>query len=252
MNECFNTPFGNLFKKKNNFSGEDRIILSMKICEYLVNHLIKPTPNIFEDLARQIVSIFPHEMGSESIYYKKDEKNKPSGILYIKYAKVCRNSKSILKLKASIEKNISESEDEENNDEELETFANSEESLCWLERNRNPTRNLFPELLNHWALTSWKRNPKKNVEIEKWPQYKMTIGNELISIDFKYHNKLSTNLERNNALTFFDKNLPTMKHLIHSSKFKQNCEDLNQIEDEGMKYENTIYLIKNKKKVLIF
>lgn len=229
MNECFNCPLGNLLKSKPHFTKEERTVVATKIGEYLVNNLIKPKPDMFVEMVNQLIVIFPHESGFEEEYYKKDKNNKPSGLLFVKYAKAARNNKALIQNVA----NIIEIDD----DETLDVHVHSEneeisESIEWLERNRNPTRDLSFDLRNHWLKTSQRRFPKSN-EIEKWPHYKLTIGYELINIDFKYHFKEATNFGHDDALKFMGL-LPKIKANIKSSQYKARCDSCPNIENEGM------------------
>lgn len=234
MRDCFNTALGNVLKNKSYFTGNDRVVISTKIGEYLVNNLIKATPAVFENVVEQLIDIFPHETDSQYLYYSKNEKNKPSGLLYVKYAKVYRNNKCILD-STLFEKNINtESDDIDDHNEDVDVDSeNVEGALRWLERNRNPTRNQFHELKEHWTLTSFKRNPKFLVDVEQWPHYKLPIGYDLISIDFRYYNQFAAELNRNTTLDFINKLLPNMKSTINSAVYKKKCEDLLEIDNEG-------------------
>lgn len=230
MVDCFNSPFGEILKSKNNFDSEDRIIISTKIGEYLVNKLIKPNPSLYKDLVLQVIELFPHEKGYESFYYTKTENNKPKGSLYVKYEKSYRNYKKILLL----QKTENHCSDHEANEEDsvIVLDGSISESMDWLDRNRNPTRDFYMELRHHWQITSAIRKPNENY-IDQWPQYKLNIGPDLMDIDFKYHNSQSTILKHSDVDSLLQVLLPKIKTIIKSIVYRKNLDGLTQIEIEG-------------------
>lgn len=235
LNDCFNTPFGALLKSKTSFTPEVRNVVSLKIGEYLVNNLIKPTPKQYADMLKQLIEIFPHESHVQDLYYKKNQSNKPSGTLYIKYAKVARNNRSVLRI-LNNEKEVSDNFENDNNCEEINyPNANLSGSLNWLQLNTYITPENFDDFKEHWKYTSSERIPKL-INLEKWPQFKLNTGHELVNIDFKNYYRNDKDLNHDDLILFIRILLPKMESFIKSPVYRVKCQDIFKIKNKGKNY----------------
>ncbi|XP_070074126.1 uncharacterized protein [Drosophila takahashii] len=176
-----------LFKGINNFYRTNKSLEQRQrkaicgiICDFLVNHKIEWQPKKFDQVAVDIVSLFPTEV--KETYYLPIKNKKAGGLLYARYRNTVSKNRSL------VEESIIESDDDSNSlaEEDIDSVSYS---MIWLQCNSDDTANLA-EIYRHWENTFKKRTEQLVSEtslkeiLTAWPILKQSFGAELLKLDF--------------------------------------------------------------------